>query len=120
MTPRCYLVDENTAPALADQLRRRQPKMIVLKIGDEMAPPKGTLDPDILEWLERNGFSLVTRNRKSMPQHLKRHLAQGHHVSGIFTLRANASLGEVLDDLLLIWEASEPNEYQDQIVNIPL
>lgn len=38
MTSRCYLVDENTAPALADQLRRHQPKMTVLKIGDEMAP----------------------------------------------------------------------------------
>lgn len=120
MTRRCYLIDENTTPALADQLRRRQPTMNVLNIGDEMALPKGTPDPEILLWLERNGFSLVTRNRKSIPHHLQQHLATGHHVPGIFTLRPKASLGEALDDLILILEASEPDEYQDQIVHIPL
>lgn len=91
MTRRCYLVDENTTPALADQLRRRHPYMNVLKIGDENTSPKGTSDPDILLWLERHGFSLVTKNRKSIPLHLHEHLANGHHVPGIFTLRPQSS-----------------------------
>ena len=120
MRSRCYLVDENTTPALANQLRQRQPSMNVLSIGDGIAPPKGILDPDILLWLEEHGYSLVTRNRKSMPRHLQEHVAQGHHIPGIFTLRPKASLGDVLDDLLLIWEVAEPDEYQDQIVHIPL
>jgi hypothetical protein len=120
MRNRRYLVDENTTPALADQLRRRQPSMDVLTIGDGIAPPKGTLDPEILLWLEEHDYSLITRNRKSMPGHLQDHLTQGHHIPGIFTLRPRASLGEVLDDLLLIWEVAEPDEYQDQIVHIPL
>lgn len=93
--------------------------MNVLKIGDCKAPEKGTFDPDILLWLERNGFSLVTHNRKSMPRHLHEHLANGHHVPGIFTLRPKALFGEVIEDLLLIWEAAEPDEYKDQIVYIP-
>jgi len=67
LTGRFFLVDENISPAIADQLWRRQPKMKVVKIGDEMAPPKGTLDPDILSWIELHGFSLVTRNRNSSP-----------------------------------------------------
>ncbi|MDI6793026.1 MAG: DUF5615 family PIN-like protein [bacterium] len=120
MNKRCYLVDENTTPALVDQLQRRQPTMSVLKVGDEMALPKGTADPDILLWLERNGFSLVTRNRKSMPRHLQEHLVKGHHVPGIFTLKPQAALGDILDDLVFIWEVAEPDEYQDQIVHIPL
>lgn len=120
MSERCYLVDENTAPAIADQLRRIQPKIIIYNIGDEKAPPLGTLDPKILIWLEKEGFSLVTRNRKSMPQHLKDHLSQGYHVPGVFVIRPNASMGEIIDDLLLIWEASDVDEYQDQIVHIPL
>ncbi len=120
MKKRCYLVDENTTPALADQLRRIQPKMTVKKIGDEETPPKGTSDPEILCWLECKGFSLVTQNRKSMPQHLKDHLEKGHHVQGIFTLRPKAFMKEVIDDLLLIWELAEHEEYRDQIVHIPL
>ncbi len=120
MNGRSYLIDENTTPALADQLRRRRSIINVMKIGDESAPPKGTPDKDILLWIERHGFSLVTRNRKSMPYHLDQHLKSEHHVQGIFVLRPRASLGEVIDDLIHIWESSEPDEFQDQIVRLPL
>ena len=115
-----YLVDENTTRAIGDQLRRRQPDMAVLAVGDDLAPPRGTPDPDILLWLEREGYCLITRNRHSMPQHLRDHLAAGHHVPGIFMLRPRASIGQSIDDLLLIWGGSEPREYRDQIVHIPL
>ena len=120
MKRRCYLVDENTTPALADQLQRRQLGISVLKIGDERAPAKGTPDPHILLWLEQNEFSLITRNRKSMPRHLQEHIANGNHVPGIFVLRPGASFGSILDDLLLIWQVAGPDEYKDQIVHVPL
>lgn len=115
-----YLVDEDTTHAISDQLRRRQPDMVVLTVGDDLAPPRGTLDPGILLWLEREGYCLIARNRRSMPAHLRDHLAADHHMPGIFTLRARASIGQIIDDLLLIWGASHPGEYQDQIVHIPL
>ncbi len=115
-----YLVDENTARSISDQLRRRQPDIIALTVGDDLAPPRGTPDPDILLWLEREGYCLITRNRHSMPQHLRDHLAAGHHVPGIFTLRPRASIGQIIDDLLLIWGASQLEEHRDQIVHIPL
>ncbi len=120
MKRRRYLIDENITPALAGQLLRRKPEMEVLTVGGRKAPPKGTLDPEILRWIEENEFSLVTGNRKSMPGHLKDHLLQGRHVPGIFTLRPNVLIGEVIDDLFLVWEAANPNEYRDQIVFIPL
>ena len=120
MSQICYLIDENTAHAIGDQLRRRRPDMVVLTVGEDAAPPRGTLDPAILLWLEREYFCLVTRNRSSMPQHLRDHLAAGHHVPGIFTLRQRASVGEIIEDLLLIWEAARPGEYEDRIEHVPL
>lgn len=115
-----YLVDENTTHAIGDQLRRRQPDIAVLNVGDDLAPLRGTPDPDILLWLEREGYYLLTRNRRSMPRHLRDHLAAGRHVAGIFTIRPKASIGQIIDDLWLIWTASRPDEYRDQIVHIPL
>ena len=114
-----FLVDENTAHAVADQLLRRQPALTVLNVGDDSAPPRGTLDPDILIWLEENGYFLVTRNRHSMPGHLRDHLVAGRHVPGIFALRPYASMKQIIEDLILIWEASLPEEYLDQITYIP-
>ena len=115
-----YLIDENTTPALADQLRRLQAGLEVISVGDENAPSKGTLDPDILLWIEQYSYTLITRNRKSMPEHLQQHINIGHHIQGILTLRPRASLGEIIKDLLLIWELADADEYQDQIVHIPL
>ena len=115
-----YLVDENTPRALGDQLRRRRPVIRVLYGGDELAPPWGTADSDILRWIESESYCLITRNRRSMPRHLRDHLKIGGHIPGIFTLRPGASLKQIIEDLLLIWEAAFPEEYVDQIVHIPL
>jgi len=55
-----------------------------------------------------------------MPGHLQDHLAAGHHIPGIFTLNANMSIGETIEELALIWGASEPDEYADQINYLPV
>nr|VFK15708.1 MAG: hypothetical protein BECKLPF1236B_GA0070989_108219 [Candidatus Kentron sp. LPFa] len=81
MGRRRYLIDENTTPALGDQLRRRRPALEAMSVGEKTAPSKGTLDPDILLWIEAHEFTLVTRNRKSMPAHLHQHLETGRHIS---------------------------------------
>ena len=49
-----YLFDENVDPAYVNQIRRRNPDLVVLAVGELTAPSKGTLDPKILIWLVRN------------------------------------------------------------------
>ncbi len=63
---------------------------------------------------------LVTNNRASMPGHLADHLALGRHVPGIIQLPRRMNIRAILDDLWLIWAAAQPNEFQDQIVHLPL
>ena len=65
-----YLIDENVDPTYTHQLRRLSPDLFTIAVGDITAPPKGTLDPEILLWCEDNRCILVTNNRKSMPVHL--------------------------------------------------
>lgn len=115
-----FLIDENTSHTVGDQLLRRQPDIVLLTVGDDLAPPLGTPDAEILLWLEENGYCLITRNRRSMPRHLRDHLAARRHVAGNFTLRPHASFAAMVDDLVMIWGAFLPGEYQDQIVHIPL
>jgi len=115
-----YLLDENVDPALRTQLIRHEPDLVVWRIGDPGAPPYGTPDPEILMWCEANGFILVTSNRRSLPVHLQAHLATGHHVPGILVLNPNMSMGATIDELRLIWGASEAEEYQDLLLYLPL
>ena len=55
-----------------------------------------------------------------MPDHLRDHLAAGHHFPGMFTLNPKMSVSETMEELALIWGASNPDEYADQIVYLPL
>jgi hypothetical protein len=115
-----YLLDENMPHGVRDQLLYHEPGMQVLCIGDDMAPPIGSPDPDILEWLEQFGYILVSRNRKTIPNHLKEHLEKGKHVPGIILLRRKISMGQLIEDLLLIRETSYFKDYQDHIEYLPL
>lgn len=114
------MLDENVTPLLRTELLKRKPRIIVWRVGDPGTPPSGTDDPNILIWCEENSFILVTNNRKTIPQHLARHLSVGMHVPGIFELNPNMSIGETIEELLLIWGASKPEEYQDLIIYLPL
>ena len=117
---RKYLLDENVGDGLRKGLRARYPDIVVWRIDDPAAPPIGTLDPDLLLWCDANDFTLVTNNRGSMPDHLRDHLAAGHHFPGMFTLNPKMSINETIEELALIWGVSNPEEYTDQIVYLPL
>lgn len=113
-------MDENVNPLLRRELLRREPNLTVWQVGMLGALDYGTLDPEILIWCEENGFILVTNNRKSMPVHLNDHLAESRHIWGIFSLNENISVGETIDELILIALVSSAEDYQDQIIYLPI
>lgn len=115
-----YLLDENVDPLYRSELLKREPEMEVRKVGLLGTPPYSTPDSEILRWCEENDFSRVTNDRNTMPQHLRNHLTQGGHVPGIFMLSPNMSIGETIQELVLIWAVSEEYEYFDQILFLPL
>jgi hypothetical protein len=114
-----FLLDEHVPLAIGKQLRVYSPALRVYRIGDGIAPPITTPDPAILLWIEAHDCLLVTYNRSSMPGHLVDHLAQGRHIPGILQLGKQMSRGAIIEELLLIAEASLPNEYQDQVIYLP-
>ena len=115
-----FLLDENVSSYIQNSFAQFAPDMALFVIGQSGAPPKSTLDPDILVWIEENDCLLVTNNRSSMPGHLMDHLTQGRHIPGILQLPRQMNVRAIVDDLLLIGGASYPGEFQDQIIHLPL
>ena len=58
MRPR-FLFDENMDRAIQRQLQRLNAGIDVRLVGDVEVPPRGTSDPDILMWIEHNGYILA-------------------------------------------------------------
>lgn len=115
-----FLLDEHVPHSIQDQLLRLSPDIDVLAIGQPGAPSKNTLDPDILCWIEQTGYILVTGNRRTIPTHLQIHFEAGRHIPGVLFLRRGAFLGQVIEDLFLLWATSESEEFQDRMLFIPL
>src|SRR5262245_44243122 len=115
-----FLLDENVDPAFQEPLQRNTPDLRVYYIGDGFAPSLSTLDPEILIWIEEHDCILLTYNRSSMPDHLRKHLAAGRHVPGIVQLDQQMSIGNAVEDLLLIQGAGLPGEFADRIIFLPL
>ena len=114
-----FLIDEDTSHIIRDGLQQRQPEIEVRVIGSEGAPPIGTKDEEILEFLEREAYVLVSSNRSTMPVHLPAYLQKGRHIPGILLLRPGFSYRQIIDTLELIWFASTPEDLQDQLTHIP-
>lgn len=115
-----YLLDENVDPLFRRELLKREPELVVWRVGAPGAPPFETPDPDILRWCEKHGFVLVTNNRKSIPGHLQHHLAEGGHMPGILEMNPNMSIGETIEELLLLWWVSGEDDYRDRMEYLPI
>jgi len=120
MTPLRFLFDEHVPQAIQSRLLRLDARIDILVIGQPLAPPKGTSDPDILTWIEKTGYILVTGNRRTIPGHVRAHYAAGHCVPGILLLKRGASVGQIIEQLYLLWAASDAKEYVDRLLYLPM
>jgi hypothetical protein len=55
-----------------------------------------------------------------MPRHLRDRFTAGLHSPGLVIVDDWALIGRSIEDLLLMAECSEENEWQDRIVYVPL
>lgn len=118
---RCrFLIDECVPSSLVRGLRRRLPEVSVAQVGELQAPPKGISDQGLLKSCEANQRLLVTADRASMVRWVKEHQQAGGRTWGVLLIGPNASVGQILDELTLIYEASEDSEWTDVLLFLPL
>ena len=96
---------------------RREPG-IDFQTADE-ARLRGLLDPEVLALAAQENRILVTHDRRTMPRHFADYLL--HYSSpGVFIIAQNVNVRVAIEELLLIWTASESEEWRNLIVEIPL
>lgn len=116
-----FLLDENITPQIRDLALLRYPALDIVCVGDPDCPPKGTPDEIILRFVSENQRVLITRNRKSIPGHVRNVEEQGTVHWGVFRVRKGTSFSQLIDELYLLAEASsEPTEWVGQLAWIPL
>ncbi|MFB2973914.1 hypothetical protein ACE1CD_33535 [Aerosakkonema sp. BLCC-F183] len=114
-----FLLDENLSKQIKMAVLRLNHSIDILCVGDPNAPMFGTLDPEILSYLDLSQRLLVTDNRKSMPGHLELHWAEGKQIWGLVWVRSGTSIGKLAESIYLLWEIYEAQEWIDRVDWIP-
>jgi len=79
----------------------------------------GVEDPEVLAVAAQAGRTLVTHDRKTMPKHFAEFI--GHtSSSGLIVIPQKLPIRAAVEDLLLIWMASEAEEWINKIQVLPL
>ena len=115
-----FLLDENLPPRFKLAILRLNSEIDILRVGDANAPALGTLDPDILIYLQQSQRILLTDNRKSMPEHIQNHWDSDGFIWGLFWLKPKATIKELAEEIVLIWETTDADEWKDRLIWIPL
>jgi predicted nuclease of predicted toxin-antitoxin system len=79
----------------------------------------GLGDLEVLALAARDGRLLVTHDKSTMPAHFGEFIA-GATSPGVIVVAQSLPVSRVLEDLTLIWSASEPAEWTNRIVYLPL
>ena len=79
----------------------------------------GLSDRDVLTLAAQSGRLLVTHDRKSMPRHFAEFIAT-QSSAGVLIIPQKLSITQVVDELILIWTATEAEEWINRIFSLPL
>ncbi|HJT35130.1 MAG TPA: DUF5615 family PIN-like protein [Pirellulales bacterium] len=76
-------------------------------------------DMEVLGIAAAEGRVLVTHDRKTMPLHFAQFIS--HEMRpGVIIVSKRLPISKVADDLLLVWGASEAEEWTNRIIHLPL
>ena len=79
----------------------------------------GRRDPDVLAFAAREGRVLVTHDHQTMPRHFGEFIAVSAS-PGVLLIPQHLSIAAAVEDLLLIWSATEADEWINRIRYLPL
>jgi Domain of unknown function (DUF5615) len=80
----------------------------------------GADDPTVLAWAAEEGRILLTHDRKTMPDFAYDRVRNGMMMPGVFVASDRLPIGQLIDDILLLANGSEPVEWEDVVLYLPL
>ena len=113
-----FLADEDFDNDIIRGLFRRCPEIDLVRVQDVSLSGKN--DQVVLEWATKENRVLLTHDVSTMTMHVYARLASGLLSPGVFAVSQSLPIGQVLDDIILLWECSLEGEWNGQVRYLPL
>jgi hypothetical protein len=73
---------------------------------------------DVLAFAAREGRILVSHDFQTMPRHF-RQFSRNERSPGVLLIRQDLPIREAVESLVLIWEVSESDEWENRLCLVP-
>ena len=113
-----FLADQDLNEHIISGVLRHEPSIEFLRLRDIGLGRRA--DADILSHAAAQGLLVVSHDVNTMIDQAFSRLAAGELLSGLFMVRQRSPIAPVIESLVLIWSASEAEEWQGQVVFLPL
>jgi len=110
----CFQADWNFNNIIVDAARRHEPMLDF-----QTAHVAGLMGVRELEVLARASRLLVTHDFRDMPQHFATFIVE-QTSAGVLLVPQRLPVTAVVEDLLLIWETTKAEDWQNSIMSLPL
>jgi hypothetical protein len=95
-------------------LRRRAAGIDLARVQDAL--PEGTPDSEVLAWAAAQERVLITNDRNTMVGFAYQRVESGQPVPGVIVTTNDQSIGEAIEDILLLAESMSEEEIKEQVV----
>ncbi|MEO8396753.1 MAG: DUF5615 family PIN-like protein [Chloroflexota bacterium] len=113
-----FLADENFDNDILRGIRRKNPNFDVIRVQDTEVYQAD--DPTVLSWAAREGRILLTHDLKTMSRYAYDRIEAGLPMLGVIEIGNQVSVGQAIDELLLIDGASDAAEWENKVTYLPL
>jgi hypothetical protein len=110
--------DENLTNGIIRGLVWRGARADIVRVQD--AGLLGADDSSVLAWAAAEGRILVTHDSRTVPRYASQRLDAGLPMPGVFVVPRSVSIGQAIDDLLLLCECSSAAEWEGLVFYLPL
>ena len=113
-----YLADADLNEGIVAGCLRRESTMNFLSANE--ANLEGVPDPQVLALAAEQNRILVSHDFQTMPRHFGDFLQARGSSPGVLLVPQYLPIGDAIEELVLIWAATDAEEWKDRILRIPL
>jgi predicted nuclease of predicted toxin-antitoxin system len=113
-----FLADNDRNDAIVVGVLRREPAAEFARIRDLGMATRS--DPEVLDFAAREHWIVVSHDVNTMREAAATGLVTGLPMSGLLLAHQRTPVSAIIESLLLIWAASEAEEWAGQIEFLPL
>ncbi len=118
MTRPRLLADHDLNEHIVVSVRRQEPAIEFIRLRDLGMDNRS--DAEILEYADQSGLLVVSHDVNTMPAEAYARLAAGKTTAGLSMVQQTHPIRSIINNLVLIWAASEAEEWRNLICFLPL